>query len=457
MKVILLKNRIIHLLLSFSLIGGLLAFIPISTVHAKEITIIGADQPVVTTNSGENVTDQNNLSRWQSYNVTYQWSIPNEQNIQSGDTATFIIPNNIQVLYPTSFNIKDKEENIIGTFSIKPGEKFGILTFNDYYSNHSEQNISGTLSFWGNGRSDTVYKDWILNKVGWVNEENKPTWCIAYNPSGQILHNVTIKDTLLGNQTLDIDSISIQYGYFDENNQFHPEGVLPNNEYHLETRNDGFDLTINELNKPIQISYTSTVQNSTDTIVNNIVQGSASEIGEITNSASVSIGGNGSVSGDKPTDSTTTTNSSTESTDSTTTTNNSTELTDSTTTTSSSIESTDSTATTSSSTHDKNIIIITDHNNQFQGHQNTPVSNLPLKPGHEYSTSNGEEIRLYDDKIQKKDKTGKWENIDGSTTLSQLPQTRSKKEFIFICIGFFLITISIISGIYIFRRTKNYI
>lgn len=74
-----LKRKTIQLILSFSLIFSLFSFgfVPATTARAKEITIVGADHPVVTTSSSENVTDQNNLSRWQSYNVTYQWSIPN--------------------------------------------------------------------------------------------------------------------------------------------------------------------------------------------------------------------------------------------------------------------------------------------------------------------------------------------------------------------------------------------
>ena len=88
-------------------------------VYAKEVTITGSNDPVVTTMTGENVTDSGELDRYQSYNVSYKFSIPNGQNISSGDTATFTVPNNIQVLYDTTFNVTDKNGDVIGTFSIK--------------------------------------------------------------------------------------------------------------------------------------------------------------------------------------------------------------------------------------------------------------------------------------------------------------------------------------------------
>lgn len=131
----------------------------------------------------------------------------------------------------------------------------------------------------------------------------------------------------------------------------------------------------------------------------------------------LSIGGNSSASGNKPTGSTTT----------------------------------------SSSTHDKNIITIVDrdNHNQFKGHLDTPISKLPLKSGHEYHTSNGEEIRLHNDKIQQKTENGNWKTINSSAKLSQLPQTGMKKEFILMCTGAGLILISIASGILIFKRKKK--
>lgn len=291
----------------FNIIGGFILIFSIgltafsSMAYAKEITIVGADNPIVTTESGEDVTNKDDLNYWQSYNVTYHWSILNGQSIQNGDTATFTVPSNIKVIYPTNFEVKDQDGHVIGTFTVNPGDTVGTLTFNNYFAECPEQDIHGTLTFIGNGTDEISSKDWTLNKVGWLNGNNQPTWSVAYNPSGQTLHDVTIEDTLLGNQTLDPTSISIQYGYFDANNQFHSEGTFSNSEYQLETGSKGFTLHFDTLTKPIQITYHSTVPSASETVINNNVQANSPDIGAISNNASIAVGGDGSASGTIPT------------------------------------------------------------------------------------------------------------------------------------------------------------
>ena len=298
------KKRLFNMIGGFILIFSifLTSFVPV--VKAKDITVIGADQPVVTTESGENVTNQDNLDYWESYNVTYHWSIPSNQTIQAGDQAIFKVPSNIRVVYPTSFPVKDAEGHVIGTFTVNPGDKDGVLTFNNFYPDHHETNISGTITFVGNGTDKITYYDWIINKVGWLNGSKKPTWCVAYNPDGKSLHDVTIVDQMSHNQILDPESISIQYGTFDDNNQFHPQGTVPSSQYQLTTSSTGFTLHFNQLNEPIQITYTTTIPGSSETILHNTVQGSAPEVGSITDNATIAMGGDGTVSGDTPTSST---------------------------------------------------------------------------------------------------------------------------------------------------------
>lgn len=280
------------------IIALLLSILFVDISLASNIEIIGSDNPKITTGQGVDVTDKNELDRYQYYNVNYSWKVPNNVTIHAGDTATFTVPNTVQVLYDTTFPVYDNEHHQVGEFTVKAGAKTGTLIFNDYFaSHHIDQNIHGTLTFTGVGKKTYENKGWVINKNGWFDEHNQPTWDIVYNPEQKHLVEVTIHDELEGDQTLDPASIEIQYGTVDQNNQFHKEGILLPDCYQLKTTNHSFTLKIPTLNTAIQIVYHSQLSTSEDAIINNTVTGSDKTIGIHQDTASIQVDGNGSASG----------------------------------------------------------------------------------------------------------------------------------------------------------------
>ena len=342
---------------------------PLKALAANvSITGNGAADATVTTSGGENVTNNNDLNRYENYKVSYHWTLAPGSKVNDGDTASFTLPNNVQVLNDTTFDVTLDDGTVIGQFNIKEGEKVGTLTFNDYLSQHPMTNVSGHLSFWGNGTQNQSTEMPEINKVGWVNDQGKPTWSVLYNPKGEERDNVIIEDTLEGKQTLDKDSIKIEYGTM-QNGVFvadsqQPEGTT------LDTNEKGFKLSIPKLDKTVRITYTSTPENTQFDLDNKVVA-TSDQLTMVQNDASITVGGSGDVTG---TTESTTTSSSSESTESTTTPSSSesmestttpsgSESTESTTTPSGS-ESTESTTTTGGSQRKQqpSVVVMTDNN-----------------------------------------------------------------------------------------------
>lgn len=292
------KKKWISLTLLFTLLFSFL-LTPLN-IYGKEIDITGntAQDATVTTSSGENVTGNNNLDRYDNYEITYDWSIPNGTSIQNGDTATFTIPDNVQILTDTSFPVKTSDGAVIGTFTIKKGQRVGTLTFNSYLSQHPMTNIHGTLSIWGNGTVDQTYEQSEIHKAGWIDGNNQPTWDILYNPNSEHRTNVVITDTLFGPQKLDPNSIQVSLGTADAQGNF--TGTVDPS---IKPIIDGnkFTIKIPDLNQAVQIVYHSTPTTSGQVSVNNEVSGKSDQLKVMQVGASLTVGGSGTAGGVTPT------------------------------------------------------------------------------------------------------------------------------------------------------------
>src|SRR5699024_4897894 len=101
------------------LIGGIGA--SAITAHATPIDIsgLGENNAVITGCSGQNIPNGSDLSKWDNYEVFYQWGLPDGESIQSGDTATVTLPQNAVGRKDLSFPLYDDNGQKIGTFSIK--------------------------------------------------------------------------------------------------------------------------------------------------------------------------------------------------------------------------------------------------------------------------------------------------------------------------------------------------
>lgn len=263
---------------------------------ADSVPITGntADDAVITDSSGNVVSG--NLDKYVAYTLTYHWTIPNGSNIKAGDTATFTLPDNVQVTDNVSFNITYNGE-VVGTFYIAAGSKTGTLTFNNYFEEHPKQNISGNLEIQVTGTTESEKNnyDWMINKVGWFDQNGVPTWNIALNPNGEHYDKLEVKDVISDNQELIPGTVIVQYGHYDENGKFIVEKEDDNPTYTQDGQT--LDFTFTDVDSAIQIVY-QPKPTSDHGILSNKATVQGPGIKEESSSAQLSYGGSGHASGD---------------------------------------------------------------------------------------------------------------------------------------------------------------
>lgn len=208
------------------------------------ITGLSSEDATVTDMNGNPISPTDNLYSWLNFNVNYNWSIPDNIQINDGDTTDFELPNGLVANGDLSFPIYNSSGTVIGTGTIKNGSSTGTITFNSALSN-TTYNRKGTLHLIAKGTESNTANEgqnWMFNKVGWVagydqnGIPNELTWNIAFNPNEHDLTGVVITDTLGPNQTYVPDSLnaiggSYQSGGFVSNGtQLHPTVTTSGNQ-----------------------------------------------------------------------------------------------------------------------------------------------------------------------------------------------------------------------------------
>lgn len=211
------------------------------TAHAAELSVDGltGNDATVTDLQGNKVPLGSDLSKWNGYEVSYTWGVPDGEAIQAGDTVPVTLPPNAVAGQDISINLKDDSGRVVGTLVIKAGETTGTITFNDVLS-ETGTNRGGKLQFYvtGTKENENLGRDWIVNKVGWIadrNEDGSPTklaWNVAINPNGLSLGTAVVTDNLGPNQTYIPGSVYAETGKYNEDGSFVADGtVTPEVEY----------------------------------------------------------------------------------------------------------------------------------------------------------------------------------------------------------------------------------
>ncbi|WP_430490332.1 MSCRAMM family protein [Lactiplantibacillus pentosus] len=204
------RKKRIGFLLSV-LMAILTLFVLGSTAHAKEISVSGLDanSAQVYDKNGQLMPPSSLLNTTTSYQVTYNWQIPDSEVLNAGDTVTVGIPANVKVQNNVSFPVVDPDGVTIGTFTYKAGDPTGTITFNDRLS--GLQNRHGTLTINANGNSTISGDERSIAKSGSIftsDEAGSPTtlfWHITVQPGNN--PTIVITDTLGPNQTFLPDTV----------------------------------------------------------------------------------------------------------------------------------------------------------------------------------------------------------------------------------------------------------
>lgn len=241
----------------FSINTSQAATIPMTGTSAADATIYDS--------SGNQVSNSNTLMTYQTFKVSYDWTIPSNQAIANGDTASVQLPSNVVTQTDLSVPIIDKAGNNIGTFSVVKNSQTGTITFNQNLAATDSPRI-GTLVFYANGNNATDVNNvqFVVNKYGWISgttngtEPTTLSWNIALNSAGNSLTNVKLVDTMGPNQTFVPGSVSAQTGYYSSTGTFVNQGsVSPT----VTQSGNVITMDFGAVNKAINLVYQANVSN----------------------------------------------------------------------------------------------------------------------------------------------------------------------------------------------------
>ncbi|WP_225419648.1 Cna B-type domain-containing protein [Lapidilactobacillus wuchangensis] len=238
-------------------------FLSAATRAGQEITVDGLGSLDAKDSQGRPI-DASDWTIWNSENINYHWQIADGLAINDGDYATLNLPAGTAFQQNYQVEITDPDGNVVGTFIGRQGESSGQIVFNDYYSTHTEER-HGDLNFTIKGTKageeppidgDDLYilkAGWALDELNEAGYHTKAQWQILINSQGDTLNNVTVIDTLdTSNQTLDLDSIRVEY-------QGSNQPVPPEN-YTIETDGETLKLVWHgPMTEAVNIFYTTTI------------------------------------------------------------------------------------------------------------------------------------------------------------------------------------------------------
>ncbi|WP_225428579.1 SpaA isopeptide-forming pilin-related protein, partial [Levilactobacillus acidifarinae] len=208
-----------------ALLAGLMLAIPVTSHAAVTVSGLAAGDATVTDSAGNTVTSNSEFSKWENYEVSYNWAVPDDATV-AHQSASVALPDGLVAANDTTIPLTAEDGTVIGSFTIKAGETTGTLTFNE--AGENARNRKGTLKFYVKGTTDTKPTDnnWKVNKIGWVGSKNPDgtptalTWNVAFNAGSQNIGTVTITDTLGPNQTFIPGSVTANTGSYDASGNF---------------------------------------------------------------------------------------------------------------------------------------------------------------------------------------------------------------------------------------------
>lgn len=402
---------------------------------------------------GKAVEEHHVFGYYDTFMITYDWAIPDNQTLSAGDTMTLKLPSGIQFPGNIQFEVRSPKNDLVGMAIVNKALGTVKVTFTDFVEQH--QNIKGSLDLWVQwdkskvqensetpinlgingtivltvGDQGTIDPNETLTKWGWVDEQDPLLihWVVRINYAKSLIKNAEYIDYIGAGQSLVADSISVSLGHYGQNNSgFVSESELSKEHLTIGDELKTFKVTFGDLDKSAIVEYsTRVVKELSSKAYDNSGTLTGINIKEDkTHSFVQDFGGDGNADGKNK--ETTTTTSSENTTDTTNTTTSSENTTDTTNTTISSENTTDTTNTTTSSEN------TTDTTNTTTSSENTTE---PINTTETFGSTSSDQKAA----SQTSKEIASSNLTSSSSTKRQLPKTGEKKENGFWILGMFIL------------------
>lgn len=246
-----------------------------------DVTKAEGSTELVATDPEVTVTKKEEDSIWSDVEVNIKTDIPDEVQINNGDTMTFNIPEELNL--ETSYNFpvyNETGETEVGTSDVKANERTVTTTFNNYFQDHPlkksislnfttkinrdvvQENTKRNISFNGTvveinaGSKGTINPNEELYKYGYQDrtDQNLIHWVARLNYKRQTMEDVNIADTWSDDQ--DYVEGSLIYSYVKDVDPWVYDSPATQAQANTKFNSNGFTTHIDKIeNKILMVEY----------------------------------------------------------------------------------------------------------------------------------------------------------------------------------------------------------
>ena len=228
--------------------------------------LVSTDPEVTVTKSDDTI--------WSEVNVNIKTDIPDEVQINQGDTMTFNVPNELS--FETNYNFpvyNSTGESEVGNAEVKASENTVTTTFNNYFAEHPldksitlnlntrinrevvqpdtkhEISFNGTVVELNAGSKGVEPTDEALYKYGWQDKDDPSVvnWTARINYKKSYMENVNISDTWSDDQ--EYVENSLKFYYVKSVDPFVYDAPATDALANAKLRTNGFDTNLAKIDK----------------------------------------------------------------------------------------------------------------------------------------------------------------------------------------------------------------
>ena len=252
---------------------------PSTSSSTSETTVTKSDTQITVTNPKVTVDQSDGAGKYNTFKIKYEnITIPDEIPVNEGDKVVLTLPKEVKFQTSFDFDVKNPTQDVVG--KAYADSESGKLTtiFNNYFHTHPlnkqmsltfdarwtdvvepgkpvSANFDGTIVTTNIEKEQEVGKDELIAKWG-SQDKDDPTvinWTIRVNYARRVLNVVKLLDTMSDNQKLVDNYLDVQY--VDNVEPWIYAGDAKELVKSMVKTKNGFELTLNRLERMVYINY----------------------------------------------------------------------------------------------------------------------------------------------------------------------------------------------------------
>lgn len=265
---------------------------PSASTSTAETLVTKTDTEITVTNPKVTVDQSDGAGKYNAFKVKYEnITIPDEIPVNEGDKVVLTLPKEVKFQTSFEFDVKNPTQDIVG--KAYADSESGKLTtvFNSYFQNHplNKQmsltfdarwtdavesgkpvyvNFNGTIVTTNIAAEQEIGKDELIAKWG-SQDKDDPTvinWTVRVNYARRVLNVVKLLDTMSDNQKLVDDYLEVKY--VDSVEPWIEAGDAKELVKSMVKTENGFELTLNRLERMVYVNYKTKLTNPVKDSVN---------------------------------------------------------------------------------------------------------------------------------------------------------------------------------------------